>query len=146
MLAGLGVAAAVLGGTGADAFPEDTPEGVVQRYLHALRDDDYRTAYGYLSAETRAACPPRDFRDAVRRSADHDRRVFLEGIDVLDAQTLVAVRIVRIRSEPPFPPSEDSFREEYALDRSDGEWRLIGPAWPLGRCGEVRIAPPPVGT
>lgn len=146
VLAGVSVLAAVLGGAGADTFPEDTPEGVVQRYLHAIQDDDYQTAYGYLSAETQAACPLRAFRDTVRRSADHDRRVLLERTEVLDGQTLVAVRIARIRSEPPFPPSEYSFREEYALERENGGWRFTGPAWPLGACRAAQPTPAPAGS
>jgi hypothetical protein len=34
-------------------LPEDTPEGVVQRYLLALEDEDYEEAYGYLSSTAR---------------------------------------------------------------------------------------------
>lgn len=144
MLASVSLLAAVWGGAGADTFPEDTPEGVVQRYLQALQDDDYQTAYGYLSAETQAACPPREFRNMTRQSADHDRRVLLEGTEVVGGQTLVTVRIARIRSEPPFPPSEYSFREEYALEREDGGWRFTGPAWPLGVCRTPQPTPAPI--
>jgi hypothetical protein len=39
-----------------DLLPANSPEGVVQRYLLALEDEDYEEAYGYLSSELRRQC------------------------------------------------------------------------------------------
>ena len=33
-------------------LPEDTPQGIVQRYLMAVQDKDYQQAYNYLSFDT----------------------------------------------------------------------------------------------
>jgi len=47
-------------------LPEDTPEGIVQRYLQAIEDGDSRRAYGYLNQELRDGCTQAQFREGVR--------------------------------------------------------------------------------
>ncbi len=44
----------IVGGRDTALLPEDTPEGVVQRYLLALEVENYDEAYSYLHSELRA--------------------------------------------------------------------------------------------
>ncbi|UCB42015.1 MAG: hypothetical protein JSV77_05935 [Dehalococcoidales bacterium] len=43
-----------VGGGSTTLLPEDTPEGVVQRFFLALEDEDYEEAYSYLHSTVRA--------------------------------------------------------------------------------------------
>jgi hypothetical protein len=42
---------------GLELLPSDSPEGVVQRYLLAMKDEEYREAYGYLSSDCSGSAP-----------------------------------------------------------------------------------------
>jgi hypothetical protein len=125
----------VLGNTGdATTFPEDTPEGVIQRYLQAVQDRKSPTAFDYLGAELQEACTLQELRDQTRWSAENDNRVILEGTEVLANQTIVTVRVTQLRVNPPSIPSESSFSPEYILEQQEGNWRFTAPPWPLEWC------------
>ena len=65
------VLVAVLGTTGETVtYPEDTPEGVVQRYLQAIQASETQVAYDYLGVELQEGCTLQEFRDGTRWSAD----------------------------------------------------------------------------
>ncbi|MDA1215982.1 MAG: hypothetical protein O2812_03825 [Chloroflexi bacterium] len=129
------VLVAVLGGSGeTTAFPENTPEGVVQRYLQAVQDRESQTAFDYLGAELQEACTLQELRDQTRWSAENDNRVILEGTEVVGGQTIVTVRVTQLRVDPPSIPNESSFSPEYILEQQDGNWRFIQPPWPMGWC------------
>ncbi len=153
-LAGTGAAIAVLviasvlaavlaGGGDAETFPEDSPEGVVQRYLQALQDDDFQTAYGYLGPALREGCTLEEFRYRTRWNSDEDHRVVLEGTEVLGGRTIVMVRVSQVRTDAPFAPSESSYQREYTLERQEGAWRFTEPAWPLNYCPPAEKIPEP---
>lgn len=129
------VLVAVLGNAGeTTTFPEDTPEGVVQRYLQAVQDSETQVAYDYMGAALQEACSVQEFRDQTRWSADNDNKVILEGTEVVGDQTIVTVRITQVRTEPPFAPSESSFQQEYNLEQQNGDWRFTEPPWPFSWC------------
>ena len=132
-LAILGVVVVVAGGD-AEPLPEDSPEGVVQRYLLALEDDDFRAAYGYLAGDLRQTCSLQQFREETRWAAERGRRVLLEDAEEIDGGAVVTVRITTISTDAPFAPSESSFTEAYVLERRDNAWRFTEPPWPLYYC------------
>ena len=132
------VLVAVFGGSGKTAtFPGDTPEGVVQRYLQALEDNDSQAAFDYLGAELQEGCTLLEFRNQTNWIADQDHRIVLEGTELLETQTLVMVRISQIRTDPPFSTSESSFRQGYTLEQQNGDWRFTEPPWPLSFCQDL---------
>ena len=136
------LAAVLAGGGDAETFPEDSPEGVVQRYLQAIEDDEFQTAYDYLGSALREGCTLQEFRERTRRTADRDHRVVLEGTEAFEGQTIVMVRISRVQTDAPFAPSESSYPREYTLERQEGAWRFTEPAWPLNYCPPAEKTPP----
>ncbi len=117
-----------------DLFPADTPEGGVQRYLLALEDGEYRTAYNYLNASLQERCSYQHFVDSTRFFQGEDRRISLEDKESLNGQVRVRVRITEFDFSPPFNTSEYSFSVDFILEQTGAEWRFTEPPWPMGWC------------
>ena len=138
-LVAVGAALATRGGQALE-YPEDTPEGVVQRYLRALGEGDTATAYGYLAPDVQAACPQREWREQAQWSAQQleDAQVLLREVQrpaAGEAVVRVEVRRVEIGQPFPVPPNEYSFEERFRLrQQDDGSWRLAEPVWPVPWC------------
>jgi hypothetical protein len=60
------IAVVLLGSREATSFSADTPEGVVQRHLAAVEDEDYEAAWGYLSADVQSDLSVEEYRRAAR--------------------------------------------------------------------------------
>ncbi len=133
-LAAVSSIVALVAGRTAETLPENSPEGVVQRYLQALEDDDFRAAYSYLSSHLQQECSVQDFREGTRWSVQRGKRVILEGTEEIGRRTIVAVRISSISPDAPFAPSETSHRQEYTLEKQGGAWRFARLPWPLDYC------------
>jgi len=70
----------------------DSPEGVVQRYLLALRREDYQEAHSYLSSYLQTRCPlDRFVSDYYWPYADEDQQVTLEKTQRYDDSAVVRV-------------------------------------------------------
>ncbi len=114
---------------GLDLLPEDSPEGVVQRYLLAIEDKEYSEAYGYLSSSLRSTCSLEDF--VTRRywpEASRDQ-VTLEMTQSFDGSAVVTARVTVFDPGVPFGASEYSYTQTYHLKLEAGQWRLTGPEW-----------------
>ena len=127
-----------------ELFPEDTPEGTVQRYLQALVAGDLSTAYEYLSVAFQDECDYRSFRDFARRREGDDRRYVLEDVETLNGEVEVSVRVTRFSADPPFGGRESSSTQRYILALEDGAWRFTGDLWRFGGC--PKRAPVPAAT
>jgi len=143
VLAVAGVIAALLAG-GTEAFPEDSPEGTVQRYLQAVEKSDYRAAHAHLGGQLRQDCPLQEFRQQMRWRGEQSDRVLLDKTEEVDGRVFVQVRILNVSMDGPFAPSETSRLHEYALEREDGAWRFVEPPWPLGYCKQAPLPVPTV--
>ncbi len=114
---------------GVDLRPEDSPEGVVQRYLLALEREDYGEAFAYLSSDLQRRCPLDEF---VGRGywpdmdGDH---VTLEKTESFDGRALVTARVTVFSPDVPFGASEYSYDRTFYLKLENGQWRLTGPYW-----------------
>jgi hypothetical protein len=127
LVAGAVALATTLGG--ADPLPADSPEGVVQRYLLALENEEYREAYGYLSSDLRRRCSIDAF--VARRywpGGDGDQ-VTLKKTETFDGRAIVTAEVTRFYSNAPFGASEYSYDRTYQLKLEHGQWRLTGPEW-----------------
>ncbi len=143
----LSVVLALVNRSGVSLLPEDTPEGVVQRYLLALQEDDGKRAYGYLSSELQEYCTYRHFLDSTRVRERRDTRISLEATEALDGDVEVRVKATETRVSQPFGVSEYSYTMRYVLGREEAGWRFVEPPWPLGWCpGLERKSVPPVPT
>lgn len=126
----------------ATLLPEDTPEGIVQRYLQAIDAGDPQTAHSYLSTELQESCTYQYFRDSARWLDNTDLGVALEDTVSIDGQVEVRVRITQYQGSSPFDSGEHSHTQWFTLEREDEAWRLVDPPWPSGYCPGLERVPP----
>ena len=132
------VAVALINPRGAaETLPEDTPEGVVQRFVLAIQDRDYSLAHGYLSDELKKTCTVAQMEGNTRWSLDsmQDNRIaLLDKEELSGGRTQVRVRVTQVNVSPPFGVNEYNHEERYILVQENGEWRFADPPWPLTWC------------
>lgn len=136
----LAVAALVLSQAGerpAD-LAASSPEGVVQRYLTAIAEDDEDALRGTLHSERLRDCRDGEPElDPGHRSPDFTAE--LRDVERDGDEAEVTVRITEHDGEPPFDSGGYDHTEVFELARDDGAWRITGESWPyLGCPGGVR--------
>jgi len=137
----LSVVLALVNRRGVSLLAEDTPEGVVQRYLLAIEEDDSKRAYSYLSSELQEYCTYRHFLDSMRVRERRDMRISLEGTEALDGDVEVRVKVTETRLLEPFGFREYTYPARYVLEREGDAWRFSEPPWPLGWCPGLERKP-----
>ena len=156
---GILVVAAVVGalifdGGEPEIFPEDTPEGVTQRYILAVIDGDMDEAWGYLSPELQAGCTLEEWREVARRQSHlEDSQILLHEVkEINDAEVTVSLNRRRISQPDPFNLSFSAEESTYHFEdfrlktQDDGAWRISQLPWPVFRCPEQKlIEPVPAG-
>ena len=121
----------------AELLPESEPEGVVQRYILAVQDQDSNLAHSYLSDDLKKTCSVDHIRSSSHWFKDTSRE---QRVAIIDKETLsdeearVRVRVTEVDVSPPFGVNEYSHQEHYFLVLEDGKWRLGEPAWPVNWC------------
>ena len=144
----------VSGGRSQITYAEDTPEGVLQRYLSAMLDGDTTAAYAYLSPDLQERCLLEEWRRQSRGIVDRTEQsqIVLTKVDrPSDNEAIVSVTITTLDTSRIIlvPPVENSFNLEFFLDRlDDGRWAFTEFPWPAFGCHareirEIREALPP---
>jgi len=134
-------------------YPEDTPEGITQRYLFAILDGDITVAYAYLSTNLQELCTLSEWKRVTRtptRYEYEDSPMLLQDVRYFhDTEARVSVDVNELRMPQPFDltPREYTTRLEFTLELQDDEsWRFSQVPWPTYRCpqpdGEI-IEPRP---
>ncbi|MBI4286708.1 MAG: hypothetical protein HY670_12540 [Chloroflexi bacterium] len=113
-------------------LPEDTPEGVVQRFLQAVKDQDYVKAYSYLSLEEpgKDGAPHKvtyeEWRTRFRQSPSREQRAWKA---TLGKSTIVGdiatVEVIIETFRPgggPFENPVDTSYTLFDLKKTDGSW------------------------
>jgi hypothetical protein len=113
----------------ADDFPEGSPEDALQRYLLALEDEDYETAYGYLSDDVQARCTLQEFLRYAPQTEVRDSELVLEDSRTFDDTALISASVRVYETGSPFETDEYSYERIFELAREDGAWRLSGGEW-----------------
>jgi hypothetical protein len=122
---------------GLELLPSDSPEGVVQRYLLAMKDEEYREAYGYLSSDLQRECSYDNFLKGASSTEIRESHVTLEDTRNVDDRAQVKVRITVFEPGGPFGASESSQDWTFHLKLEEGQWRLVSMPempWPLWWC------------
>ncbi|MBI4499297.1 MAG: hypothetical protein HY689_15525 [Chloroflexi bacterium] len=118
-----------------DTLPEDTPAGVVQRYLRALEEGRYAEADAYLSASAKARreqqpggkpYPPYPVRPPGERPST---RIVLQDVQTRESTAQVTVAISRFRAPSPTEADEYSETVTFDLQREQGAWKITGPEY-----------------
>lgn len=114
---------------GLDLLPMDSPEGVVQRYLLAIEEEEYSEAHGYLSSSLQSTCSLEDFVSRRYWPENRDDQVTLERTQRFDGSAVVTARVTVFHPDVLFGASEYSYERTYHLESEEGQWRLTGPEW-----------------
>lgn len=128
---------------GRSLLPENTPEGVVQRYVLAIQRQDFREAYSYLSDDLQEKCTYSYFSSSTRYWLSDNQRVELEGTRPLDGDVAVTIRIVQEDTSPPFGGGGYSYTEEFVLEQQGDSWRFSEAPPPSRWCPGLEREPAP---
>jgi hypothetical protein len=112
----------------------DSPVGVVQAYVDALRAGDLDRAYGYLSRTAQASVPLDEYRRRFHLPYVPDiseRRVLIEPATIGADTATVKVTISRFTARAD-PFSANTYHQDATVDlvREDGAWRISRPTEP----------------
>jgi len=125
------------------SLPENTPEGTVQRYLQALKEGDYSTAFGFLSPELQQRCDYLAFRQTGSWNSLDGASIALENTESLkDGRSAVKIRVTESRDDFPFGNTYSHTQEFLLSPRGEG-WQFDAPAWPQSWCPEIDEKPIP---
>jgi len=111
------------------AYPDGTPERVVQQYLHAVSDHDVGAATSFLTADLAARCET-TYRDPIVNRTS-SLRATLDRAVTRDDTAEVHVRITETYGAGPFGSNESVQTVVFILARVDGAWRLSESPWPM---------------
>jgi hypothetical protein len=110
-------------------LPEDTPEGIVQRYFLALEAEDYVTAYSYLSPPPSEKIPYEDWRGpAVSSEEKPEWKVTLGESAVKGSEATVDVVVDVLRPGGPFQNPVHTHYINFFLKKEGISWRITSPA------------------
>lgn len=140
VLAGIAV---TLAAGGAETYAEGTPERTVQDYLRAVSDRDATAANSLLASDLAKRCSSFGH-DPIANRGGNALRATLDRAVVRGETADVHVRITETYGSGPFSSSESNPTVVFNLARTEGQWRITEPAWPL-YCPPERVPPAPGG-
>jgi hypothetical protein len=123
------VAVLLLGGRGAESFPPDSPEGVLQRHLAAFDDGDLEAAHAFFSSEVRGQMDLDAYeqmsRDYGMAPPDGSRRVLFDSTEIDGERARVHLTVEEYFGGGPFGGGE-TYRSprEIRMVREEGSWRI----------------------
>ena len=123
-----------LGRGTANLLAENTPEGVVQRYLLAIQEENYPTAFSYLIPQD-----PKDINNPVqtydewlmnvRNSSNNTWKASLGAVKITGDSATVDVMIDVFRPGGPFANPVSTNNETFILKKSVSSWLIISPTY-----------------
>ena len=109
-------------------FPEDTPEGTVQRYFLALKAEDYVTAYSYLSPPPSEKYPYEEWRSPFISPGEKPGfKVTLGKSAVKDTEATVDVIVDVFRPSGPFDNPVHTHHITFYLKKEGTSWKITSP-------------------
>jgi hypothetical protein len=110
---------------------EDTPEGVVQNYLLAIKKADYERAYGYLSPTIRGypasaeafATDVHEYRYNFNLD-ESSTSISVDAARIVGESADVIVHETTFRSGGLFGSSESTSSSIFSLRRENGQWKI----------------------
>ena len=107
-----------------ESYPEDSPAGVVQRYLQALEDSRLETARTYLGNETLDAIKP-NMADWIGSEASH--RIILVSETIESETAVVVVDILTSYQTSGIESSSYTNRVIFELRLQEDNWKIYSP-------------------
>lgn len=131
------------------SYPENTPEGVTQRYINAISARDYQAAYGYLGPDLQESCTLEAWRQQSNYGPEQlqNASASLRDVDYPSAdQANVEVTFAQVNLDRPFLFGPDEYRWDttFVLKRLNGDiWRFSDFPWPAQYCNDRSVKPVP---
>ncbi len=123
-----------LGKGSANLLAENTPEGVVQRYLLAIQEENYQTAFSYLSPKD-----PKDMDNpvitydewlmSIRNNSNSTWKASLGAIKITGDSASVDVMIDVFRPGGPLMNPVNTNNETFVLKKAGSSWLIIPPTY-----------------
>lgn len=117
-----------------ELMPGDTPEGVVQRYLYAIKDSNYEEAYSYLSPSIQEE----DSRYSTfeewsgmflyREQTDAWRAIIGEP-EIHGDKATVSITIEIFNPDGILSDPVDTRYYPFILEKQEGIWKIISPLY-----------------
>jgi len=117
-----------------ELLPEDTPDGVVQRYMYAIKDGNYEEAYGYLSPSVLKDDPGYGTYEEwsgmfmYREWAD-TWRAKIGKPEIRGDKATVSVAIEIFNPDGVFRDPVDTRYYPFMLEKQEGVWKIISPLY-----------------
>jgi hypothetical protein len=113
-------------------LPPDSPQGTVQRYLVAIQDKDYQTAFNYLSPDASPGKPItfNEWLLQVGSSASSSQSVWKASLGKItenSSSAVVEVIIDHFYSGSLFGNSSNNMPVTFELTKTTGGWLIISP-------------------
>jgi hypothetical protein len=109
-------------------LPENTPEGIVQRYFLALQAEDYVTAYSYLSPPPTEKYPYEQWRSPFTSSEEKPAfKVTLGKAAVRGNEANVEVTVDTFRPSGPFDNPVRTQHITFFLKKEGTSWKITSP-------------------
>ena len=108
-----------------ESYPEDSPAGVVQRYLQALEDSRLETARTYLGNETLDAIKPNM---AAWTGSDASHRIILVSETIESETAVVVVDILTSYQTSGIESSSYTNRVIFELRLQEDNWKIYSPS------------------
>jgi hypothetical protein len=131
IVVGISVALALVGGSqSAKVLDENTPEGTVQRYLLAVKDQDYPKAYSYLSPNSEyVKTNPYDVwirsMPSARNASSWKAGIVKSNVKENDATVDVVIDVFRADSPLSNPVNTNTIT--FVLHKENGKWLINTP-------------------
>jgi len=112
-------------------LPETSPEGTVQRFLMAVKDQDYLKAYSFLAPQPEQV--KGDTYEIWIRSVQSPRdtsswKASILKSTVRDTNATVEVAVDVLRPDGPLANPVNTNRVTFMLQKQDGRWLISQPA------------------
>jgi hypothetical protein len=125
------VVLAVAGGSQpVKVLPEDSPEGTVQRFLVAVKEQDYVKAYTFISPQSEyLKTSPYDnwIRSMQARQSNSSWKASIVKATVRDSDATIDVAVDVFRPDGPLANPVNTNRVTFILHRENGKWMIDSP-------------------
>lgn len=123
IIAGL-VAVPLMGRQTPPLAPENTPEGVVQRFYLALYARNYSTAYDYLAPDTQEKLSLTEFQQGSQHIVDNSQ-LRIGSVTVDGDTATVRANLTTFGSGELFGSNEWTSENDVLLERDGESWKIV---------------------
>ena len=117
-----------------ELLPADTPDGVVQRYMFAIKDSNYEEAYSYLAPSVNDDDPRFNTYEEWSGMFLYDEwadawRAIIDEPEIRGERAIVNVTIEIFNPNGLFNDPVDTRYYPFILEKQEGVWKIISPLY-----------------